>query len=113
MVSYNTLTKQSGSRVAIEINTEGLPDEVTDFTELRKILSKSPTCDVYCRSSLYFAVTGRSRVWTVKQGNNYLIMLPHPNIKRTLLVFFPFICDSIDLVNQLTVLYNCRAFLKQ
>jgi hypothetical protein len=92
---------------------EETPDKVHDFKKLRAILSRSSACDVYCRSALYFAFTGRGKVWTVKHENDYLILLRHPNIFKVLLVFFPFVSDILDLVEQVKTLCNCKSFLSQ
>jgi hypothetical protein len=89
------------------------PEEVADFAVLHEILSGSSASDAYCRSSLYFAVTGRGKAWTLRHGRSHLIMTPHPNIRRTLLVFFPFISDTADFANQIAALAGCRSFLNQ
>jgi hypothetical protein len=89
------------------------PDDVRDFNKLREILSKSGTRDIYCRSALYFAFTGRGKVWTVRHGDSYLVLVPHPNLFGILLVFFPFVSDVIDLAEQVQALCNCRSFLKK
>jgi len=92
---------------------DNVPHKVDDFNKLRGILSRSRTRDVYCRSTLYFAFTGRGAVWTVRHGDDYLVLVRHPNMIGVLLVFFPFISDAIDLVEQVEALYNCKSFLKQ
>jgi hypothetical protein len=87
------------------------PDRINDFFDLRQILSASATKDAYCRSPLYFSFTGRGNVWTVKCNNGYLILLPHPNITNTLLVFFPFVSSALELTEQIERLRNFSSFL--
>jgi hypothetical protein len=87
------------------------PERITDFSDLRQILSKSITQDAYCRSPIYFAFTGRGNVWTVKCNNGYLILLPHPNIRNTLLAFFPFVSSASELTEQIEQLSNFSSFL--
>jgi hypothetical protein len=91
----------------------GVPDRINDFSDLRQILSASVTQDAYCRSPIYFAFTGRGKVWTVKCNNGYLILVPHPNIRNTLLVFFPFVSSASDLVEQIERLSNFSSFLME
>jgi hypothetical protein len=107
------LQKQFWPVAPVQIARESAPEEITDFTVLREILSDSSTSDAYCRSSLYFAVTGRGKVWTLRHGCSHVIMAPHPNVRRTLLVFFPFISDVTDFANQIAALASCRSFLNQ
>jgi hypothetical protein len=96
-------TSQNGAEVA--------PAEVDDFTKLREILSRSSAADVYCRSTLYFAFTGRAKVWTIKDRDNYLVLVRHPNIVSILLVYFPFVSTATDLAEQVRALCNCKSFL--
>jgi hypothetical protein len=42
-----------------------------------------------------------------------LVMVRHPNVERTLLVFFPFISDVTDFANQIAALASCRLFLNR
>jgi hypothetical protein len=94
-----------------ESNYDDVLVEISDFKKLRDILSSSPTRDAYCRSALYYVFTGRGEVWTVKHRNNYLILLRHPNVIDCLLVFFPFVSDVFDLVEQVKALCRCKSFL--
>src|SRR5262249_3073626 len=94
-----------------ESDCDDVPVEVSDFKKLREILSSSPTRDAYCRSALYYVFTGRGEVWTVKHRNNYLVLLRHPNVIDCLLVFFPFVSDAFDLVEQVKALCRCKSFL--
>jgi len=89
------------------------PEPVKDFYKLREMLSRSRTRDSYCGSALYFAVTGRGEVWTVACNDGYVILLPHPNQDETLLVFFPFVDDVYEFVEQVRALCNCRPFLEK
>jgi Phosphatidylglycerol lysyltransferase, C-terminal len=91
--------------------SRGEPDRINGFSELRRILSNSIAEDVFCRSPLYFAFTGRAEVWTVQHNNVYLILLRHPNISNTMLVFFPFISSSSELTGQIKILKNCSSFI--
>jgi hypothetical protein len=74
---------------------------IGDFSDLRRILSASATKDAYCRSAIYFAFTGRGNVWTMKCNERHLILLRHPNIDDTLLVFFPFASSASELMEQI------------
>jgi hypothetical protein len=93
------------------IERDDVPRRIKDFSELRQILSASRIKDVYCRSPIYFSFTGRGKVWTVKCNNGYLILLPHPNIRNTLLVFFPFLYSASEFPEQIERLINCSSFL--
>src|SRR5260370_28775390 len=92
---------------------QGEPDRINDFSDLRQILSASITDDVYCRSPLYFAFTGRSKVWTVECNSGYLILLPHPNIPNTMLVFFPFLSSASEFTEQIEPLSSFFSFLSE
>ena len=113
IVNYDKLPQELESQIPIQNENDDLPDKVGDFNKLRDILSRSNTRDAYCRSVLYFVFTGRGIVWTVKHGDNYLVLLPHPNIIGSLLVFFPFATDASELVEQVKALCNCKSFLKE
>lgn len=89
------------------------PDKIDDFYKLRQILAESRTSDFYCHSALYFAFTGRGSVWILKCDNSYLILLPHPNLDKTLLVFFPFVCKATEFIEQVQALCDCKSFLKK
>src|SRR5215831_17059019 len=91
----------------------GVPDKINDFSDLRKILSASITEDAYCRSPIYFAFTGRGKVWTVKCNNGCLILLPHPNIRNTMLVFFPFAYSASEFRKQIERLSDFSSFLEE
>src|SRR5258708_9744901 len=95
----------------IERDDDDVPHRIDDFSELRRILSSSTTEDAYCRSPIYFALTGRGKVWTVKCNEGYLILLPHPNIHNTLLVFFPFVSSASEFMDQIERLNNFSSFL--
>jgi hypothetical protein len=88
-----------------------VPDRINDFSHLRRILSASITEDAYCRSTIYFAFTGRGEVWTIKCDKSHLILLPHPNIRNTLLIFFPFISTASEFAQQIEQLSNFSSFL--
>jgi len=94
-------------------NDSDTPNEINDFRKLRDILSQSRSEDVYCHSASYFAFTGRGTVWTIKHGDNYLVLVRHPNAIGILLVFFPFISDLVDLTEQVQALCNCKSFLNR
>jgi hypothetical protein len=87
------------------------PVRVDDFYKLRGFLSRSCTHDSYCRSAVYFAFTGRGKVWTLECNDSHLILLPHPNLGETLLVFFPFVRAVSEFVEQVRVLCRCSDFL--
>jgi hypothetical protein len=112
-MNCSKLTRKPESETSSQNDNDNAPARVDDFNKLRRILSRSRTCDVYCRSSLYFAFTGRGTIWTIRHGDDYLVLVRHPNIVGVLLVFFPFISDAIDLVEQVQALYSCKSFLKQ
>jgi hypothetical protein len=42
-----------------------------------------------------------------------MIMVRHPHVKQTLLVFFPFISNVTDFANQIAALASCKLFLNQ
>jgi hypothetical protein len=93
-------------------------EEVHDYGKLRELLTESLALDSYCRSALYFALTGRtktgaSKIWIVSYQLKHLILLSHPNIAKTLLVFFPFVATAMDLVTQLDALCKCKKFLSR
>src|SRR5216683_6435349 len=89
-----------------------VPERIDDFSRLRQILSDSVTRDAYCRSPIYFDFTGRGEVWTVKcNDNSYLILVPHPNIRNTLLVFFPFVSTASEFMKQIERLSSFSSFL--
>jgi hypothetical protein len=88
-------------------------EEVDDYGKLRELLSRGLTSDAYCRSALYFALTGRHKVWIVRYKDRYLVVLRHPNVPRTLLVFCPFISSASELAEQLEALSRCKKFLTQ
>jgi hypothetical protein len=85
--------------------------KIKTFSELRRLLSDSVTEDAYCRSAIYFAFTGRGTVWTVKCDGSHLILLPHPNVPNTLLVFFPFASTALEFMKQIVGLCNFSSFL--
>src|SRR5262249_2070990 len=98
------------------VERDDAPHRIVDFSDLRRILSSSITEDAYCRSAVYFAFTGRGKVWTIQSNNNYLILLPHPNICDTMLVFFPFISSissASELMEQIEPLSNFSSFLTE
>jgi hypothetical protein len=98
---------------ATQSDGEAELEEVDDYSELRELLSRSLTSDVYCRSALYFALTGRRKVWIVRYKDRYLVVLRHPNVPRTLLVFCPFISSASELAEQVEALSRCKGFLTQ
>jgi hypothetical protein len=102
--ALNTLT---------QTDDESELEEVDDYGKLRKLLSTSLTNDTYCRSALYFALTGRRKVWIVSYKDKYLVLLFHPNVPKTLLVFCPFVSSASELAEQLAVLTKCQKFLTQ
>jgi hypothetical protein len=102
-------TQSSGDNL---LKAPDIPDRVYDFRELRQILLDSCTDDVYCRSPLYFAFTGRGIVWTVKHENCFIVLLPHPNVDETLLVFFPSVSSACELARQVNTLFSFKLFLK-
>jgi hypothetical protein len=85
--------------------------EIKDFSRLRQILSTSVTEDAYCRSPTYYDFTGRGKGWTLKYKDRYLILVPHPNIRNTLLVFFPFVSTVSEFIDQIKRLGEFRTFL--
>ncbi len=94
---------------------DDVPDEISDFSNLRSILSASDTQDAYCRSPTYYDFTGRGKGWTVKytvEGEDrYLILVPHPNLRSALLVFFPFVTTYSQLIDRVRHLSRFRKFL--
>jgi hypothetical protein len=112
------MVKQGAARMAAvstpaRSDDEAELEEVDDYSKLRELLSISPTKDTYCRSALYFVLTGRRRVWTVRHKSNYLVLVFHPNVDRTLLVFCPFVSRAAELAEQVVVLSTCKKFLAQ
>jgi hypothetical protein len=108
---------RAAQQAALDTSTQGGDEEeleeVNDYSKLRELLSRSSTVDAYCRSALYFALTGRRKVWIVKHGDKYLVLLPHPNVTVTLLVFFPFVSSAVELAEQVEALCRCQKFLSQ
>lgn len=107
------LARKLESRMPLQNDNAGAPNEVNDFGKLHRILSKSRSSDIYCRSALYFAFTGRGTVWTIKHGDSYLILVPHPNAVGILLVFFPFVEDLLELTDQVRALSKYKPFLEK
>jgi hypothetical protein len=112
-MKHNEHSEQQLQKTSVQVDCDRTPHEVDNYSKLSEILSLSPTCDMYCRSALYFALTGRSKIWTVKHGSKYLILVRHPNIARSLLAFFPFVTDAMEFVEQIQVLSNLNSFLLQ
>jgi hypothetical protein len=113
-VSY--LSERLALVSAYQDKNGGKPAEVDNFSDLRDILSKSSARDAYCKSALYFAFTGRGKVWIVDRDPDYLILVRHPNVDEKdeiLLVFFPFITSAAHLVEQVRILCNFRPFLNE
>jgi hypothetical protein len=63
--------------------------------------------------SILLAFTGRQQIWTLRYRDRYLIILIHPNVAETLLVFCPFISSAPELLEQVEALCKTQAFLSQ
>src|SRR5262245_12866689 len=61
-----------------------------DLSDLHRLLADSRSLDAYCRSYLYYALTGRGQVWSIGDDEAKIICTTHPNTPGNLLVFFPF-----------------------
>ena len=85
--------------------------DIVDLDVLRGILAKSLSNDAYVRSALYYAFTGRGKVRRLGEGSNTLLLLPHPNSPRSLLVFFPFARDGHTFCKQVVSLEKHSKFL--
>jgi hypothetical protein len=96
-------------------STQGSDEEdieaVEDYGKLRELLSGSRAVDAYCRSALYFALTGRCKVWIVRYKDKCIVLLPHPNVRQTILVFCPFVSSASELAEQVEKLCKCQKFL--
>ena len=79
------------------------------FLDLQRLLADAPTKDAYAKSALYYALTGRGKVWLI---NREIVCTIHPNRgDRELLVFFPFARDHVTLRQQITALADHERFL--
>ena len=87
--------------------------KVLDFPALRMLLQNSRSEDAYCRSGLYYAFTGRAKVRRIGTGTDTLILMPHPNLRRSILVFFPFAKNIHAFSRQVMTLRMYRNFLKK
>jgi hypothetical protein len=87
--------------------------KVLDFPALRMLLQNSRSEDAYSRSALYYAFTGRGKVRRIGKGTDTLILLPHPNLRRSLLVFFPFAKNIHSFSRQVMLLRSYRNFLSK
>ena len=85
--------------------------DIVSFDELRVILARSMSKDAYLSSELYYAFTGRGKVRRLGVGDNTLLLLPHPNSMRSLLVFFPFARDGRTFCKQVVFLGKHSKFL--
>ena len=81
------------------------------FLDLQRLLAQAPTKDAYAKSALYYALTGRGKVWLI---SGKIVCTNHPNRgDGELLVFFPFAEDHDQLRQQITVLADHEAFLSK
>lgn len=108
-----TVARAVAPASATQSDGEAELEEVDDYGKLRELLSRGVTPDAYCCSALYFALTGRHKVWIVRHKDRYLVVLRHPNVARTLLVFCPFISSASELAEQVEALSRCEKFLDQ
>ena len=104
-IKFPGLPSNHGERVH-RFSDENLPD-------LQKILRASNSEDAYCRSYLYYALTGRGTVWAIEHEDVWIICARHPNISRNLLIFFPFAKDAAQLEAQIRTLSHHPTFLSQ
>jgi hypothetical protein len=65
-----------------------------EYRRLTEMLSKSKADDVYIRSPLYFAFTGRKGMLHFSINGLELIGCTHPNDDATLLLFMPFVYNE-------------------
>ena len=91
----------------------GLVREFTDkdLSDLHQLLAYSRNPDAYCRSYLYYALTGRGRVWLIEDDGAKIICTEHPNTPGNLLVFFPFVYSVTELESQIKTLNRRTNFL--
>ncbi len=92
-----TRASEPGARGApLEPCAEVQIDEIDmhDYKGLAGILSNSKAKDVYIRSPLYFAFTGRKGVLHFSINGLELIGCTHPNDDATLLLFMPFVYNE-------------------
>jgi hypothetical protein len=61
---------------------------------LEQLLSTSSVSDVYVRSPLYYAFTGRNGLWHFKSDEVEFVGCVHPNDKLARLLFMPFVSDQ-------------------
>ncbi len=68
-------------------------------TFLKQSLSRSEAKDVYVKSPLYYAFTGRNGLWYFQSNGIKFVGCVHPNDNLTRLLFMPFVSDqdSFDL----------------
>jgi hypothetical protein len=109
--SCRAVGQVAAPEVSTQDHDEGVVERIYDLNKLRALLSISSSPDVYCRSVLYFALTGRGEVWIAKHSSQYMVLLPHPNVSGTLLVFFPFASDAFSLLEHVRTLCKLGSFL--
>ena len=92
-----TMASEPGaSEAPLERCTDVRIDKIKkhEYDRLAEILSKSKAEDVYIRSPLYFAFTGRKGMLHFSINGLEFIGCTHPNDDATLLLFMPFVYNE-------------------
>ncbi len=84
-----------------------------NFVSLQARLARSRSKDAYVKSAFYYALTGRGDIWVIDHDDGGIICARHPNIKGSLLVFFPFADTAYKLGLQIATLAESPGFLAQ
>ncbi|MDR1467430.1 MAG: DUF2156 domain-containing protein [Oscillospiraceae bacterium] len=63
---------------------------------VRKLsMVKSQNIDSYLLSAIYYCLTGRKGTWVYLNKSSFVVVIKHPNISKSLIIF-PEVCDSSD-----------------
>lgn len=77
--------------------TEIAPEHLSVLARILRTMKRE---DPYSMSAAYYAITGRKGLWLYGDDQTMMIIARHPNCEGELLVFPPFGCDPVGLLEQ-------------